>query len=155
MKAFVAAAALAAGLVIDLLIAGVAAAEPMRGPVEIVVWNIRKSVGHIRVAVCTRTTFVNEHEDCPYRAEAMALRGETTVLVPDVPAGTYAAQVFQDERDEHEVRRGLLGVPLVGIGFSNDAPVSLTAPKFKDAAFDHDPPTPSTLRIRLRYFPNL
>jgi uncharacterized protein (DUF2141 family) len=128
---------------------------PDRGPIEIVVWNIRRDLGHVRVEICTRFTFANAHRTCPYHGAAPARVGSVTVIVPDVPAGTYAAEIYQDEDDRNVIRRGPLGIPLEGVGFSNDAAVALTPPKFDAAAFDHQPSTPVALRIKLRYFPNL
>jgi uncharacterized protein (DUF2141 family) len=130
-------------------------AQPDHGPIQVVVWNIHKSGGHVRVGICNRATFINPKKECPYHADAVAKPGETVVVIPDVPAGSYAAQVFQDVHDDHRVRRSLFGLPMVGIGFSNDAPTPMTAPKFEDAAFSYDPAAPLTLRIKLRYFPHL
>jgi len=124
------------------------------GPIEVVVWNIRKSLGHVRVAICTSLTFADAHKSCPYHGDAPAHAGMTTVIVPDVPAGTYAAQVYQDEDDRNTLKRGALGIPLEGVGFSNDVAIRLIPPRFWDAAFDHDPATPLSLKIKLRYFPN-
>ncbi|HUO23243.1 MAG TPA: DUF2141 domain-containing protein [Caulobacteraceae bacterium] len=125
------------------------------GPIEVQVWNIHRAAGHIRVQICTRQTFADAHKACPYHADAPAHQGVTIVSVPDVPAGTYAAEVYQDDDDRNVLRRGPLGVPLEGVGFSNDAPVGVTPPRFNMAAFDFDPATPLALRIKLRYFPNL
>jgi uncharacterized protein (DUF2141 family) len=161
MKPILIAACLAVTLVSSGLAPSIAAAQPQpgdriaRGPVAIVVWNIRKSLGHVRVALCTKVTFANPHKHCPYFADAPAQAGSTTVVVQDVPAGTYAAQVFQDEQDLNAVRRGAFGVPLDGVGFSNDAAIPLSGPQFKDAAFDYDATTPLTVRVKLRYFPHL
>ena len=140
MKPILIAATLAATLVSSAVAPSIAAAQPQastaRGPVSIVVWNIKRSLGHIRVALCTPLTFANSHKHCPYFADAPSQAGSTTVVGPDVPAGTYAAQVFQDEQDVNRVHRGPFGVPLDGVGFSNDAAIPLTGPQFKDAAFD-------------------
>ena len=128
-----------------------------RGPLEIVVWNIRKGLGHVRVSICTRLTFGDSRKHCPYHGEAEVRGGATiaTIIVPELPAGNYAAEVFQDEDDSKALKRGPLGIPLEGVGFSNDAPVNLRPPRFNDAAFDYDPAAPMALRIKLRYFPNL
>jgi uncharacterized protein (DUF2141 family) len=126
-----------------------------RGPIEIVVWNIRRGLGHVRVAICTRFTFANAQRACPYHGEALAQGGTTTVVVPDVPAGLYAAEVYQDEDDRGSLKRGPLGIPMEGVGFSHDVPIHLTPPRFNEAAFDYDPSAPLALRIKLRYFPNL
>ena len=133
---------------------GEAVAGP-RGPLEIVVWNIRKGLGHVRVSICTRLTFGDSRKHCPYHGDAEVRGGTTTIIVPDLPAGSYAAEVFQDEDDSKALKRGPLGIPLEGVGFSNDAPVNLRPPRFNDAAFDYDPAAPMALRIKLRYFPNL
>jgi uncharacterized protein (DUF2141 family) len=125
------------------------------GPIEVVVWNIRRGLGHVRVSICTRLTFASAQKACPYHGEAPAQLGLTTVIVPDVPAGTYAAEVYQDEDDREALRRGPLGIPMEGVGFSNDVPIHLTPPRFSQAAFDFDPSAPLSVRIKLRYFPNL
>ena len=126
-----------------------------RGPIEIVVWNIRRGLGHVRVSICTRLTFANAQKACPYHGDAPAQQGLTTVIVSDVPAGTYAAEVYQDEDDRETIKRGPLGIPMEGVGFSNDVPIHLTPPRFNQAAFDFDPSAPLSVRIKLRYFPNL
>jgi uncharacterized protein (DUF2141 family) len=159
MKPNAIAATLAATL-LCLTAAGLAQAQPesppvAKGPVEVVVWNIRRGVGHIRVQICTRQTFADAHKSCPYKADAPAHEGVTSVIVPDVPAGAYAAEVYQDEDDRDSLRRGPLGVPLEGVGFSNDIPIGVTPPRFDASAFDYDPAMPVALRIKLRYFPNL
>jgi len=124
-----------------------AAAAQALFPVEVVVTNVKKAVGTMRVAICTRQTFL---KDCaPYEANAPARVPTTTVVVNGLPPGEYAAQVFQDENDNHEVDRGLLGVPREGIGFSNDAPIKMASPKFNDAAFQVSGPT--SIRITLRH----
>jgi uncharacterized protein (DUF2141 family) len=160
MKSHLFAAALAAALIASC---GSASAQPeapaaevataKTGPIEVVVWNIRRGLGHVRVAICTSLTFADAHKTCPYHGDAPAHVGMTTVIVPDVPAGTYAAQVYQDEDDRNVLRRAPLGVPLEGVGFSNDVTIGLTPPRFWDAAFDHDPTSTLSLRIKLRYFP--
>ena len=117
-------------------------------PLQIVVYNIKKAVGTIRVAVCTIQTFL---KDCPYEGTAPATLPTTTVTVAGLPPGTYAAQVFQDVNDNHKVDRNPLGIPKEGVGFSNDAPIHLSPPKFKDAAFEHGEEA-QTIQIQLRYF---
>ena len=136
----------APALLIAALLPGVAAAQTLY-PLEVVVHNVKKAVGTIRVAVCTKQTFL---KDCaPYEANAPASVPTTTVVVRGLPAGEYAAQVFHDENDNHEVDRSVLGIPREGIGFSNDAPIKLSAPKFRDAAFLVE--GPKTIDITLRH----
>jgi uncharacterized protein (DUF2141 family) len=103
------------------------------GLVEIAVTGIAEARGHVRVELCTRTTFLTK--DCPYQGVARAMRGETLVQISNVPPGEYAAQAFQDETDQGIVHQNLFGVPRERIGFSNDAPLRVKGPRFGDAAF--------------------
>ena len=101
--------------------------------VEIAVTGVVHARGHIHVDLCTEDTFLKDN--CPYEGSAVATPGSTTVVINDVPPGEYAAQVFHDEHDDGKVRRTVLGIPTEGIGFSNNAPLHLHGPKFKEAAF--------------------
>lgn len=116
------------------LIAALAAAAPAQaGEVIVTVANVRSNLGHVRVAICPRESFLQK--TCTIREGVPSVKGTTTVVFPDVPPGEYAAQGFLDEHDWHEVRRDLLGFPENGIGFSNDAPMKFGPPKWDDARF--------------------
>jgi uncharacterized protein (DUF2141 family) len=116
-------------LVASLVVAGAAHA----GVVEIAVTGIAQARGHVRVELCTRTTFLTK--DCPYQGVAPAMRGATLVRISNVPPGEYAAQAFHDETDQGVVHQNALGIPREQIGFSNDAPLRLRGPRFNEAAF--------------------
>jgi uncharacterized protein (DUF2141 family) len=105
--------------------------------------------GHIRLAVCTRQTFLGVN--CPYVASAPARIGSVTLRVEGVVPGEYAVQAFHDEDDSGHVRRSLLGIPEEGVGFSNDPPLLIGAPHFADAAF-RLPPGGAQVSLRLRHF---
>ncbi len=102
--------------------------------VEIAVSGVAHARGHVRVQLCTRTTFLTK--TCPYRGEAVAtIGGATVVRIDQVAPGQYAVQAFHDETDQGVVHQNLLGVPREKIGFSKDAPITLRGPRFDDAAF--------------------
>lgn len=121
---------------------------PAVAPIEISVTNVRNDRGRVHVDICTRETFL---ADCRYSGEAPAHAGTTLVVIRGVPPGRYAAQGTQDENGNGEVDRGLLGIPKEGVGFSNDARIRLSPPKFEDAAFDHGS-APQRISFSLRYF---
>ena len=114
-----------------LLIAGPARAEP--GVVVVMVHGVRSNAGHVLVAICDRDTFLDP--TCKYVGRAPATIGTVVVRVSGVPAGTYAAQAFQDENDNKKIDRNFLGIPKEGLGFSNDARIRFGPPSFADAAF--------------------
>jgi uncharacterized protein (DUF2141 family) len=101
--------------------------------VEVAVTGVVQARGHIHVDLCTEDTFLKDN--CPYEGSAVATPGSTVVTITGVPPGEYAAQVFHDEHDDGKVHRTVLGIPTEPIGFSNNAPLHLHGPKFKEAAF--------------------
>jgi uncharacterized protein (DUF2141 family) len=99
--------------------------------VEVAVTGVGQARGHVRVELCTRETFLTS--DCPYTGQAPAMVGSTVVTV-EAPPGEYAVQAFHDDTDQGVIHRNLLGLPRERIGFSNDAPLHVRGPRFKDAA---------------------
>lgn len=61
--------------------------------------------------------------------------GELQVEVKNLPYGTWAISLLDDENDNFKMDMQL-GIPQEGYGFSNDAPVRLGPPKFEHAAFE-------------------
>jgi uncharacterized protein (DUF2141 family) len=103
------------------------------GDVAVTVTGVRNDRGHVRVALCQKASFLQPH--CPWQGNAKAVPGETTVVVKDVPPGTYAAQAFHDEDDNGTLDRNFLGLPKEGMGFSNNAPMHFGPPRFGAASF--------------------
>ncbi|WP_156135373.1 DUF2141 domain-containing protein [Novosphingobium malaysiense] len=104
-------------------------------PVVVAVSGITGAKGIVHVDVCPPRQFTRE--DCPWSAEAPAKAGTTTVTVPGVPPGRYAAQAYWDANGNGKADRNFIGMPLELVGFSNDVRVKLSRPKFAAAAFDH------------------
>jgi uncharacterized protein (DUF2141 family) len=120
-------------------------------PIEVAVSNVQQAQGRVHVDICSETLFMGS--DCRYAGEATAVAGTTVVIVPDVPPGRYAAQVFQDLNSNGKLERGLFGVPKEPIGISRDAPIHFGPPRWADAAFDHGTaPQRITLKLRTKFF---
>lgn len=140
-----------AGMVIGGL--GIAAdARPARAPgdtvtLQINVTGVRNAKGVVHVDICRQAEFL---KSCPVQTRAVAVAGTTVVTVANLAPGTYAAQVFHDENNNKKVDRALFGIPKEGVGFSNDAPIRLAPPKWRDAHFELTDDTSITLK--LRYF---
>lgn len=131
------------------LATAVLAGRPARaGDVEVSVVDVKGGTGHVRVALCTRSTFLKP--GCPYFASAPAHEGETIVKLTGVEPGEYAAEAFYDDTDAGVVHQDRLGVPREGVGFSHDAPLHLTGPRFSDAAFRVGQGR-AAIRLTLRY----
>ncbi len=118
------------------ILAGPSLAQPDPGSLVFRVDHVRGEMGHVRVDVCTEATFLKDA--CPYWGSAPAEDGVTIVTVHDVPPGVYAAQVYHDRNDDHQVNRTRnIGIPLEEIGFSNNARIGLRGPQWSKAAFTH------------------
>ena len=123
---------------------------PAGGAAVIVsVANTRNDHGTVRVSLCPRARFLADA--CPYEGRAHAHSGVTVVTIEGVPPGEYAAQAFHDENDNGKVDRALFGIPKEGVGFSRDARIVLSPPKWRDAVFAHGA-GPQEIRFSLRYF---
>lgn len=64
--------------------------------------------------------------------------------------GVYAVAVYHDEDGDHDFGRNLLGLPMEGFGFSNDAPTPIGLPQFSKVRFRAGPGD-TTIKVRLRY----
>ncbi|OYW00682.1 MAG: hypothetical protein B7X11_04385, partial [Acidobacteria bacterium 37-65-4] len=76
--------------------------------------------------------------------------GESTVVFPRVPSGTYAIAVLHDENRNGRMDKGLFSLPKEGYGFSNDAMGLMGPPGFDNAGFRCGSDTVS-VTIRIRY----
>lgn len=115
--------------------------------VTVEVRNVRVAKGHVHIDLCREQEFL---KDCPIQAETRAVAGTTIVVARNVPPGDYGVQATLDENDNHRVDRGLFGIPKEGVGFSNDAPIRLGPPHWRDAVFSVRGDT--RIVLSLRYF---
>ena len=133
-----------------LLALAAAAVEPSgTGSITVEVGNVRNNRGKVFVDICPQNRFLED--GCVYHAAVPARAGVTTLTIPNVPAGEYAAQSFHDENDNGEIDRGMFGIPKEGVGFSRNARIVFSPPKWRDAYFVHQG-RPEVIRYKLRYF---
>ncbi|WP_242137639.1 MULTISPECIES: DUF2141 domain-containing protein [unclassified Sphingomonas] len=123
-------------------------AAPSGGVLHVQVDNVRARTGRVHVDLCTQAQFL---KDCPIAADSAAQVGMTTVTLRDLKPGRYAAQVYYDQNGNGKVDRALFGIPKEGVGFSNDAKIRMSPPKWEEAVFDYDG-RERTIRLKLRYF---
>ncbi len=119
------------------------------GTLEVQVAGVRNSRGDVRVAVCSRQTFLGK--TCEHVGHAPAHPGVVTVRIDRVAAGIWAVQAFHDENGDQVINRNFLGLPKEGIGFSNDAQFRFGPPRFDDAAIRLGADG-GVVRFSLRYF---
>lgn len=99
--------------------------------IEVRVSNVAGGKGTVNVAVCDKERFLKQ---CAYSASVPAQAGETVVLIEDVPPGTWAVLAYQDENENKELDRNVLGIPKENYGFSRNAKGMFGPPAFEAAA---------------------
>jgi uncharacterized protein (DUF2141 family) len=117
--------------------------------VQVLVTGVRNDHGHVRVAVCGPAEFLRAN--CQYFTRVTARAGDVRATVSGVPPGRYAVQAFHDENDNTVLDRNFLGMPLEGMGFSNNARMWFGPPRFDAAAVDV-PAAGATITFRLKYY---
>ena len=110
-----------------------AAAAAQAATVEVHVTAVTAGKGSIKVAVCDREHFLKQ---CAHTASMPAREGENVIAVPNVPKGTWAVLVYQDENGNGKLDRNFMGIPSENYGFSRDAAGKFGPPGFEDAAIE-------------------
>lgn len=123
---------------------------PAKSTLEIQFTGIRTNKGMIAIGIN------NSEEGWPRKPkfEFQWVKGELKdgvffAIVPDLPYGTYAVSVLDDENSNLEMDM-VLGIPKEGWGFSKNPPFKLSAPKFSECSFKIDQPK-KQISINLRY----
>jgi len=113
--------------------------------VEVHVTGTAGGKGKVSVAVCDRERFLKQ---CAYSASVPARDGETVATLRDVPAGKWAVLAYQDENENGQLDRNLIGIPSENYGFSRDARGRFGPPSFDDAAIPvKDETVSATVRL--------
>ena len=118
------------------------------GVLHVMIDNVRAKTGRVHVDLCTQAQFL---KDCPIAADAAPQIALTTVTLHGVKPGRYGVQAFYDQNGNGKVDQALFGIPKEGVGFSNDAKIRLSPPRWEEAVFDYDGQE-RTIRLKLRYF---
>lgn len=122
------------------------------GKVVIAITNLRNTKGVIRACMTTNPDIFPRCREDPASHRTVVNAGENVKLTfVNVKPGRYSVALLHDENDNGKADRAMLGMmPKEGFGFSNDAPVRMGPPSFKDAAFEFEGGK-AELTIKMRY----
>lgn len=84
------------------------------------------------------------------KSENAPVNGVIDVKIDALTKGPYAMMLVHDENRSYNFERNVIGIPLEGFAFGNNAKPNLGAPKFQEAAIDIETPT-VTQTISLTY----
>lgn len=113
--------------------------------------KLRSADGFVRLALYDGDERFLQSGGARAGADPKAAADGVEVVFPQLPPGRYAVATYHDENGNGAFDTGLLGLPLEGFGFSNDAPVLLGPPSFADAAVSV-PAEGATIVVRMRYW---
>jgi uncharacterized protein (DUF2141 family) len=120
------------------------------GTLEIHFTNLRSDQGSMAIGINTSA------KGWPRKAEkelqfkkTQVKDGVFVVRIPNMPFGTMAISVLDDENDNVKMDMSIAG-PKEGFGFSRDAPLRVGPPKFEDCAFEFNRDN-QQISIQLRY----
>lgn len=124
--------------------------SPETGTLEIRFTHLRSDLGSMAIGVNTSA------KGWPRKAEkelqfkkTKVEEGVFVVRIPNMPFGTMAISVLDDENSNVEMDMKL-GIPQEGFGFSNDAPLGIGPPKFDKCSFQFEKEN-QQISIKLRY----
>ncbi len=81
-------------------------------------------------------SLLDAKEESVQKIKGMVSEGVCTVMLTDIPAGTYAVQYYHDANSNGEMDTGMFGKPEEGYGYSNDARGFMGPAKFEDQIFE-------------------
>lgn len=120
--------------------------------VFITITNIRSDKGVIRLALYD---YPDQFPHQPARSftfeKTMLKDGTMEVLLIDIPPGTYAISLLDDEDGDNSMNYNFLRMPREGYGFSNNARPGLKSPPFDKCSFQTGEGN-TRLEIEMQYF---
>ena len=122
----------------------VAAPSAFAHTVTVRVIGIKEAVGQINVALCNGGF---DEKGCPWGGLKPALVPEMSMIFPNIPSGSYAVAVYQDEDGSGDITKNMLGLPKEPYGFSNDVG-RLGPPSFSGALVDVQGDTTIEVRVK-------
>jgi uncharacterized protein (DUF2141 family) len=127
------------------------AQSPGTGTLEIRFTNLRSDVGSMSIGINTSEKGWPRKAEMEFQLKKVNVKdGVFVAQVPNLPFGTMAISVLDDENEDVEMEM-TLGIPREGFGFSNDAPIrGLSSPKFEACSFRFEK-TGQQISIALRY----
>ena len=118
---------------------GMAADIPGAATLSVHFIGLKSSQGAVMVAVFNSEA-AYENSGTASEAATRSLRleikdGAASATLEGIPPGQYAIKAFHDLNGDAKLNTNLFGIPTEPVGFSNDAPVHMHAPFWKETVF--------------------
>jgi len=123
--------------------------EPPKAALDVELSGTEPGEGTVRVNLYASEESFLEQEDAQAAVDVPA-DGAPVVIFEDLAPGTYAVVAYYDVNQNGKLDRGLFGVPLEPIGFSNGAVPVLSAPDFEETAVTVEEGASQAISIALK-----
>ncbi|KHS47698.1 MULTISPECIES: DUF2141 domain-containing protein [Novosphingobium] len=136
-------------LLLPFLLAGNA---PAPTSITVDINGLRNAKGMIWLCMSANPKLFPEGCDKDPNRRTASIRADQPgpLVIRDVMPGRYAIVLLHDENGNKKMDKTLF-LPKEGFGFSRDAPVKMSAPKFEAAAFDVTGGAPVRMKMKVRY----
>ncbi|WP_350284339.1 DUF2141 domain-containing protein [uncultured Croceitalea sp.] len=104
--------------------------------IAVEVQNVPNASGKISVALYDDADSFLEFDQVFSSGSSKAVQGTTTVMLKNIPDGTYAIALFYDKNGNDELDTNWLGIPKEKVAFSKAKMKTFGPPKFKECAFE-------------------
>jgi len=104
------------------------------GTLEITFHNIRNDKGQVAIGINRSAEGWPRRPHMEPNWKKSGLQEGTMTVMLDLPYGTYAISVLDDENSNREMDM-VLGFPREGFGFSGNPKVGMKAPSFEECSF--------------------
>lgn len=126
------------------------AVAPEHASLTVGVTGLRSTRGLVQACITADPATFPDCQKDPHARHLSVPAGNPAITFANVAPGRYAVALFHDENGNGRLDKVLM-VPKEGFGFSRDAPVKMSAPKFEAAAFDVTGGAPVRMKMKVRY----
>lgn len=135
-------------ILLPLLLAGNA---PAPTTITVDIHGLRNTKGMVWLCMSANPKLFPEGCDKDPNRRSVSIKASDpgTLVIRDVTPGRYAIVLLHDENGNKKMDKTLF-LPKEGFGFSRDAPVKMSAPKFEAAAFEVTG-APLRMKMKVRY----
>jgi uncharacterized protein (DUF2141 family) len=119
----------------------------------VLVSGVKDDSGKVAVAVFAGPEDFAKDDTKAVRRLMVPIDGTTKsakVVVPDLPAGSYAIAAFHDHNNSGKLETNFFGIPTKGYGFSNNPKPTMRAARYDEARFEL-PESGAAVEIQLMY----
>ncbi|NOZ34151.1 MAG: DUF2141 domain-containing protein [Chlorobi bacterium] len=111
------------------------------GTIKVVIPKIQSDKGNIKVALYNKEGSDGFLKDLnsAYKKKQVEIKNNSAVIILNIPYGTYAVSLFQDENNNSIIDRAAIGFPVEPYGISGNKN-TIGPPKFDDAKFSFNKP---------------